>query len=92
VAFAPPAVYDVQAMLPRSALLLLAALLAVPAACLSLRAVHAEPYAYRLDERAGPQGAAYVAWFEGGVLRIDLKPQRPARSALKPPPDRRSRR
>jgi hypothetical protein len=68
-------------MTPRSALLLLALLLAVPAACLSLRAP-GDTYAYRLTPWGGAgyapsttDGVRVVTRFEGGVLRIDLKPQ-----------------
>lgn len=70
-------------MTPRSALLLLALLVAVPSACLRLRAP-SESYACRLtpwdtarSSASGPASVWVVTRFEGGVLRIDLKPREP---------------
>jgi hypothetical protein len=90
VVFVNAAVSDALAMTPRSALLLLALLLAVPTACVSLRPP-GDTYAYRLtpwpgagDAPSTAGGAWIVTRFEGGVLRIDLKPRRGAR-VLRPP-------
>jgi len=77
-------------MTPRAALLLLALLVAVPSACLRLRAA-GDIYAYRLTPwdtaRSSASGRASV-WgvtrVEAGMLRIDPKRQRGSRASVRP--------
>jgi hypothetical protein len=82
VAFLSAAGYDALAMTPRSALLLMALLVAALSACLRLRAP-GDTYAYCLTPWGGAryspstaERVRVVTRFEGGVLRIELKPQR----------------